>query len=542
MLAYNSMTRRGRILNSYSSSYIIDDSSFNISTRLSSSLNLIKRQQSNMKLYKPNFLKCNHNFYIEKNHFTISASSNNFYIPAVDNEIISQFENDITALKEQIALNEDKIQNIKKEYEKLLKENSKLKRFKKDILNNFSVNSSITSNSFEVISQPFTVATSVTNTIGNNYTYGNSNSFSNHYQTIETTKPETSSRNLSVTYDIGAISPISGSPSTPTHNVSTLGSHNGNFKLYLKKRVLSSNKPGTIKEKKLSLRESAKKLSISFYMRNLFNIHPSKDNTISVFHTGEKKFTFEEYMPNFSQKATDSFLVAYQSLGSSTLSVENGMYIVTGKNHDHFFYYDHNSLSIALLAKLPSSHKNGALIARKENDLFCVSGSKSNLVDHYNIKQNKWNAMPELRSVHCESSCFINAANCLFVCFGFDDNRNVYNSSIEFIDLNLNNPWTSVDVQLNIKLHTAFQKGESIFILGGCNDKEGNEGLYEIKNFKVYYYEEKEKSKEDVFLFRECFYEVKDEGNKLYASDVNGNVHSVDLETLRHKVFYLENK
>ena len=308
------------------------------------------------------------------------------------------------------------------------------------------------------------------------------------------------------------------------------------------------------------------KLNLSPIVTTLYKLLFSKKIVIS-FDLKAHKFISSSYtvIPSLDDNDYD-FNSTYQEEGSLFLSTSNYLYILTGPSYNLFYYYSQLTSSISPLSGLSNSHKDGLLIPYNSENIICISGTTSSSVEQYSIENNVWKDLPSLSTPRSESSCLLYNKNYLYVYFGYDYVNKNYLDTIEFLYLPYPSKWESVKVDLEIRCHAAFlptgtkEEDTSIFIVGGClDDNRPNNDLIEIRmkgqEFEVIRNTQKtkkrnqngtpKKTNENMFCFRECFgdyLDVENSGWKKCGYDDKGDVHIIDVTTMKHKIFNCKEK
>jgi chromosome segregation ATPase len=189
--------------------------------------------------------------------------------------------------------------------------------------------------------------------------------------------------------------------------------------------------------------------------------------------------------------------------GSIYLNILDGLFIVTGDNHDMLYHYSHSKGAMNKLAKLNDNHSHGSLIFNeKDKNLICLSGwhnrkvekyynpellkgyltteekeGSSSSVSSFNKKQpnpNIWFYLPEMTVERSESSYVIINNSQLYAFFGYCCPKMRYLDTIECLNLAGPARWELVkysnETHLStfIKSHTVVKLDESeIIIIGG---------------------------------------------------------------------------
>ena len=291
-----------------------------------------------------------------------------------------------------------------------------------------------------------------------------------------------------------------------------------------------------------------------------FNFIKDKNrNEIIAFNISIQRFSIKNYI-----EGTSNFNNIYNSFteheNDIILSLSNGAIIITGKETNKMFFYNSLNNYMYNLNNLNNSHCKGGIIQYGNNKLICLSGKNNSTVEIYNIKENKWKYLPNMNRAHCESSYIILNNNILFSFFGFDYEKNLFISDIEYLNLNntyLNWKIMKINEKIYIKGHNLFslynhyKQNYKIFIIGGENNSFINQGIIEIEliDFKIKYldglnkhFKSKNRENKDAekIIFSNPFFSYFDTiTNKkyMYNIDQNLNAHIIDIDTLEHNIY-----
>ena len=291
-----------------------------------------------------------------------------------------------------------------------------------------------------------------------------------------------------------------------------------------------------------------------------FNFIKDKNrNEIIAFNISIQRFSIKNYI-----EGTSNFNNIYNSFteheNDIILSLSNGAIIITGKETNKMFFYNSLNNYMYNLNNLNNSHCKGGIIQYGNNKLICLSGKNNSTVEIYNIKENKWKDLPNMNRAHCESSYIILNNNILFSFFGFDYEKNLFISDIEYLNLNntyLNWKIMKINEKIYIKGHNLFslynhyKQNYKIFIIGGENNSFINQGIIEIEliDFKIKYldglnkhFKSKNRENKDAekIIFSNPFFSYFDTiTNKkyMYNIDQNLNAHIIDIDTLEHNIY-----
>jgi hypothetical protein len=279
------------------------------------------------------------------------------------------------------------------------------------------------------------------------------------------------------------------------------------------------------------------------------------------------------------------FKLNFQQDDQIELNLNNRLFILTGKLHNKFFYYDYEYNEIYMLPETQYSHFCGNLIYIKEiNSIYLIGGFNSKKCEIYrndnlffnnkslevNFNKNIWNNIPDLIIQRQETSCAI-INNYLYVFFGLNNKLKANNQNIERINFKLNENWELIQYKLANGLFKdmisiscngilALENGK-ILLCGGFDGKCYKDNIYSFvekndnindKNIsesnKIFIFENFHKkipefSKRLKYLFfkESNFIEIKDYENILnenmpnYANfDSNMNLHLVNTRNFKY--------
>ena len=181
------------------------------------------------------------------------------------------------------------------------------------------------------------------------------------------------------------------------------------------------------------------------------------------------------YINTSSIKGWKLFYKEYKnnSNGSLLLNTLAGLFILTGDNFNHLYYYSQSKNVIYLIMILKCNHKYGGLILTKDNNkIIILGGIYSNEVELFDIQKNTLSNLPNLLTKRICSSFNIIDGNYLVAFFGKNNN------TIEYLDLNNRNKWEILEYKTNDKIkelsgHIGFHVNKNIVIIvgGENNDK-----------------------------------------------------------------------
>ena len=235
--------------------------------------------------------------------------------------------------------------------------------------------------------------------------------------------------------------------------------------------------------------------------------------------------------------------------GSLLLNTLEGLFIITGNDHNDLYFYSQEKNLIAKIISFSACHKYGGLLLSPspDNTLFAIGGeNENNEVEHFSFENDSCNSMPNLLTRRINASyTFINSK--LYAIFGEENN------TIEFLNIKkLKNKWTKIDYKMdddnlnkdmyinNIYGHVSLPVHDNdILIVGGKNNKKMmvldlDEKTLDVTDMKVPFIDvvgeyifDKEK-----FFNQTINEDKKDQDGKnikqLIGMDTSGNVHLFD--------------
>ena len=216
----------------------------------------------------------------------------------------------------------------------------------------------------------------------------------------------------------------------------------------------------------------------------------------------------------------DNFIVDYlpNADGTILLAILEGLFIVTGNEHNLLYYFSQKDPSVSKLKSFNYNHKYGALLMLPNTEgLLIVSGTSNNKCEKILFSKNSVEDFPSLKHQRANAGyCFIGKN--LFGFYGFDFITNSYVNSIEYIDIEKGIEWNEIqtkDSAMELKSHSClFVNSNEILIVGGVKgqNEEGN------KNMMVYYVKEKRiEESEFVIPFIDIVGSYKFEKNKQFT-------------------------
>ena len=264
------------------------------------------------------------------------------------------------------------------------------------------------------------------------------------------------------------------------------------------------------------------------------------------FNIAQKKFAiidsniidgWTSFVPNYLKNIEGSLL----------LNTLEGLFVITGANHNELYFYSQEKNLIAEIISFKSGHKFGGLLLSPspDNNLFVIGGeNENNEVELLSFEDDQCKALPSLLTKRINASyTFINCK--LYAIFGEGNN------TIEYLNIKkLKNKWTKIEYKMdneklhkgyinNIYGHVSLPVDNDILIVGGKNNKKMmvldlDEKTVDVTDMKVPFIDvvgeylfDKEK-----FFNQTNNEEKKDQDGKnikqLIGMDTSGNVHLFD--------------
>ena len=294
---------------------------------------------------------------------------------------------------------------------------------------------------------------------------------------------------------------------------------------------ISSKKIEEIEEKS-ELDESMEESSLS-YSKKIYNIKPNSKN-IYYFDFETKKIT--EIFVNFDDINIKSFLPYH-----STLNYQNNFYFSGGYNSTNIFCkYNQKENKFIELKVMPTNHSYHGMLGMG-NYIFMISGMNSKKVEKYDIINESWTSLSDLKESRSWPSCLEYKNKYIFVFGGLRYKcENEDNILIEKLDISdSNNRWEQLNFDYNNNIKLPFYFGlvhindNSFLLMGGkynCKENSMND-CYKIiiddQNLEI--------EKDDDFKLPK-----KDEFNgKMFASF--GNDYYGEFSSSSQGSFYLVN-
>ena len=308
--------------------------------------------------------------------------------------------------------------------------------------------------------------------------------------------------------------------------------------------IISSNKT----QKKLSQSQESIMDILTEPLKGSYLYTITNKGKLLSFNIGQKKFAiidsniiegWTSFIPNYLKNLEGSLL----------LNTLEGLFIITGSNHNTLYFYSQEKSLIAEIKSFSSCHKYGGLLLSPspDNNLFAIGGdNENNEVELLSFDEDECKKMPDLLTRRINASyTFINCK--LYAIFGEGNN------TIEFLNIKkLKNKWTKIDFKMadikisrnkyinNIYGHVSLPVEDQILIVGGKNNKKMmvldlDEKTIDITDMKIPFID----SVGEYFFDKEKFFnlteneEKKDQDGKnikeLIGMDNAGNVHVFDF-------------
>ena len=229
-----------------------------------------------------------------------------------------------------------------------------------------------------------------------------------------------------------------------------------------------------IEEKSEKDDDSQDEINFNF-PKYIYNIKPKTQN-IYFFDYEAKKVN--EITVNFDNLTIESFEQYH-----STLNYKNNFYFSGGYDSSKVFckYNQKENIFIPLKEMLTPHSYHGML--GMNNFIFIISGFKSKKVEKYDINNDKWESLPELKDSRSWPSCLEFKNKYIFVfgglCHNYVNNNNIL---IERLDINdINNKWENLTFSYDNHIKLPYYFGlvhlydNSFILVGGkYNTKENN--------------------------------------------------------------------
>ena len=275
------------------------------------------------------------------------------------------------------------------------------------------------------------INTNITN-INNNFNYNSNNNINNNnYITNLNSQREKSPKVVSsLNLSPNQISNTYFSPVNITNNLN-LNNSNNNINLNIKNQNFNNSIIKEGKEKFLfKIKDERKILCFSILTQ-----------------------TFKEKV--YSDKGNFKKEMSSES-DISQLNLNNKLYMLSGKNFNKFYYYDLTQNSIFYINNTLFSHYYGVLIYCIKNDSIYLLGGNNQIkneklqLNNYN-KNFEWEQIPSLNEERQEfASMYFN--NYIYIFFGFSLKKGVNLSSIERMNIDLNDKFEIIYLNEQISL------------------------------------------------------------------------------------------
>ena len=265
----------------------------------------------------------------------------------------------------------------------------------------------------------------------------------------------------------------------------------------------------------------------SFYLYTI-----TKEGELLEFDLIEKKY---KIIDTNQIKDWKIFIQEYISFheGSLLLNTFQGLFILTGKNHNNLFYYSKKYNSISKISTFNSSHKYGGLILTPNCENIIAIGGETREFEILNIENGQIQKLPNLLTKRINSAfCFI--GNKLFALFG------KFNNQIEFLDIINKKNWELIKLKKHDNKMLTFEglagipiaKNEILFV-GNINNNKLMKFNYEKMSIE---YEDIDIQNKNKYSFDKDKYfnnfinfeKVGKDGNYLnqfVGIDSKGNIH-----------------
>ena len=270
------------------------------------------------------------------------------------------------------------------------------------------------------------------------------------------------------------------------------------------------------------------------YSKKIYNIRPKTKN-IYYFDFDTKKIN--EIFVNFDDLNIESFGHYH-----STLNYQNSFYFSGGYNSTSIFCkYNQKANKFIKLKTMPTNHSYHGMLGMG-NNIFMISGLNSKKVEKYDIINDSWTSLSELKESRSWPSCLEYKNKYIFVFGGLShkNDANEDNILIEKLDIsNTNNKWEQLNFNYNNNIKLPFFFGlvhindNSFLLMGGkynCKENSMNDCYRIIIDDKKL-----EIEKDDDFKLPK-----KEEFNgKMFANF--GNDYYGEFSSFSHGTFYLVN-
>ena len=314
------------------------------------------------------------------------------------------------------------------------------------------------------------------------------------------------------------------------------------------------------------------KRNIEISPKTIFTIYNNYDKPLLLaFDIENKTFSFQEYSDfgNFEENYRLSLSINEKNNNSNKgnlfITIDNNLYIITGKNHDMLYMFDSLKKTIVKLCSLQNNHSNGTLL-NYDNNIICLSGDYNKKVEMYSMKKNEWTNLPEMNIERSNStSCIMNNKDnkYIFNIFGFNTQTKEYLNSIEYFIINKEDScWKYLNYinpyLISLNIHNLFcvnYLDNKIVIIGGYNGKDNKninkfiQIIFDKDNFENnIVVEEADRKLNGIdmnkkYLFCNGYKSYKDKNDTIYeVFDSEFNCHLFKENKMEHDIYYLHNK
>ena len=314
------------------------------------------------------------------------------------------------------------------------------------------------------------------------------------------------------------------------------------------------------------------KRNIGISPKTVFTICNNYEKPLLLaFDPENKTFSFQEYSDfgNFEENYKLSLNINEKNNNSNKgnlfITIDNNLYIITGKNHDMLYMFDSIKKTMVKLCSLQNNHSNGTLLNYEDN-IICLSGDYNKKVEMYSMKKNEWTNLPEMIIERSNStSCIMNNKDnkYIFNIFGFNTQTKEYLNTIEYLIINKEDScWKYLNYNnpnlISLNIHNLFcvnYLDNKIVIIGGYNGKDNKninkfiQIIFDKDNFENnILVEETDRKLNGIdmnkkYLFCNGHKSYKDKNDTIYeVFDSEFNCHLFTENKMEHDVFYLHSK
>lgn len=255
------------------------------------------------------------------------------------------------------------------------------------------------------------------------------------------------------------------------------------------------------------------------------------------------------------------------------LNHDNKLFILTGKKHNQFYYYNFEKNEVFKQAETLAPHCGGSLIyISLSNSIYCLGGLNTKKCEiyrndeilfsnsnHQNTKNsaNKWDSLPELGSFRQDFSAIV-FNRFIYVFFGVNSATKINNNSIERMSIVKNDMWEQINLNQNLSVSQTLNSHgilvyneREILLLGGSDGKNSKETIlvFNAGNNSVKVFTEKVPefrkympylfNRESQFLKLNCF-DANDTKQPNYANiDSLNRLHLVNIKRFEYQIVNL---